>query len=109
MPELITANRLIDGVVIFQSADRGWVEDFSQAAIFADAEATKLAMESAREAEARDFLIEPYPIIVELRNGHYVPRALREAIRATGPTVRRDLGKQALGLAPIIAQHPPLE
>jgi len=25
---------------------------------------------------------------------------LREAIRATGPTVRRDLGKQTLGQAP---------
>ena len=28
------------------------------------------------------------------------PKALREAIRAAGPTVRRDLGKQALGLKP---------
>jgi len=28
------------------------------------------------------------------------PKALREAIRAAGPTIRRDLGKQARGLAP---------
>ena len=32
--------------------------------------------------------------------GHFAPKALREAIRAAGPTIRRDLGKQALGLAP---------
>ena len=42
-------------------------------------------------------------------NGHYAPKALREAIRATGPTVRRDLGKQAEGLAPIAAVHAPTE
>ena len=38
---------------------------------------------------------------VEARNGLIVPKALREAIRAAGPTVRRDLGKQAQGLAPL--------
>jgi len=47
--------------------------------------------------------------LIALRNGHYAPKALREAIRATGPTVRRDLGKQAEGLAPIAAAHAPTE
>ncbi len=42
-----------------------------------------------------------YAVPVEIRNGHVVPKALREAIRAAGPTIRRDLGKQAEGHAPL--------
>ena len=54
-------------------------------------------------------IVDPYAIAVELRNGHYAPKALREAIRASGPTVRRDLGKQAQGQAPVAALHAPTE
>lgn len=109
MSDIVTANRLIDGVVIFQDSAGLWSEDFARAAVYADAGATKAALALAAQAEARDELVEPYAIVVELRNGHYVPKALREAIRATGPTVRTDLGKQAQGQAPVYAQHPPLE
>ncbi len=109
MPAIITANRLIDGVVIFQAANSGWVEAFAEAAVYPDAPSAKAALAVAAEAEASDYLVEPYAIDVELRNGHYVPKALREAIRATGPSVRKDLGKQAQGQAPIFAQHAPLE
>jgi Protein of unknown function (DUF2849) len=107
--QVITANRLADGVVIFADAEGGWVEDFVRAVVYADAAATKAGLERAAEAAARNVLVEPYAIDVVLRNGHYVPKSLREAIRASGPTVRRDLGKQAQGQAPILAQHAPLE
>jgi Protein of unknown function (DUF2849) len=103
MSEIITANRLIDGVVVFQETAGGWAEDFARAAIYEGAEATKAGIALARQAELADIVVEPYAIVVELRNGHYAPKALREAIRATGPTVRLDLGKQALGQAPIVA------
>ena len=33
MPDVITANRLTDGVVVFQTADGGWSEDFNRAAV----------------------------------------------------------------------------
>jgi hypothetical protein len=99
MSEVITANRLIDGVVVFQ-AESGWVEDFARAAIYGDAEAAKAALALAKQDEARDLIVDAYPIVVELRGGHYAPKALREFIRATGPTIRTDLGKQAQGQAP---------
>ena len=64
---------------------------------------------AARSSAAADVdacrVVDPYAVEVELRNGHYAPKALREAIRAAGPTVRRDLGKQAEGLAPLRAAH----
>ena len=106
MSEIITANRLIDGVVLFQDAAGAWSEDFAKAAVHADAAATKAALERAKEDEARDLIVEPYAVVVELRNGHYAPKALRELIRASGPTIRLDLGKQAQGQAPALLEKP---
>jgi Protein of unknown function (DUF2849) len=101
MPDVITANRLADGVVVFQTADRGWSEDFNRAAVWRDAAATAAALARAKEDELQNLVVEPYPVPVDERNGHVAPKALREAIRAAGPTTRRDLGKQAEGYAPL--------
>ncbi len=100
MPDVITANRLADGVVVFQTADGAWSEDFNRATVCSDAVATKAALARAADDMTRNLVVDAYAFAVETRNGHVVPKALREAIRAAGPTVRRDLGKQAHGLAP---------
>jgi Protein of unknown function (DUF2849) len=100
MPDVITANRLTDGVVMFQTADGAWTEDFNRAAVSPDKQATADALKLAKEDEAKNVVVDIYAIAVEERNGHFAPKALREAIRAAGPTIRRDLGKQALGQAP---------
>ncbi len=101
MPDVIAASRLADGVFVFQTADESWSEDFNRAAVRADAGAAAAALALAKEDEAQNLVVEPYAVAVEIRNGHVVPKALREAIRAAGPTVRRDLGKQAEGHAPL--------
>ncbi len=100
MPDVITANRLEDGVVVFQSGDGAWTEDFKSAAVLADAQATADALGRAKLDEANNLVVDAYAVAVAERHGHFAPKALREAIRAAGPTIRRDLGKQALGLAP---------
>jgi hypothetical protein len=100
MPDVITANRLTDGVVVFQSVNEAWSEDFNRAAVLADPQATAEALGRAKRDEANNLVVDAYAVPVEERNGHFAPRALREAIRAAGPTNRRDLGKQAEGLAP---------
>jgi hypothetical protein len=107
--EIVTANRLADGVVVFQDARGGWAEDFARAAVHADAAALQAALGEAAEAVARALIVDPYAIEVVLRNGRYAPKALREAIRASGPTVRRDLGKQAEGQAPVFAHNASVE
>lgn len=106
MSDIVTANRLIDGIVLFQDAAGGWAEDFAKAAIYPDAEATKAALALAKEDERRDLIVDSYAVVVELRNGHYVPKALRELIRASGPTIHLDLGKQAHGQAPVLLEKP---
>jgi hypothetical protein len=105
MQEVITANRLADGSVVFLTADGGWTEDFHAAAVVADAQARANALEVAERAAAANHVVEPYAIELELRAGHLAPKALRETIRASGPTVRLDLGKQAHGQAPTIAKR----
>ena len=106
MTQIVTANRLVDGIVVFQDAAGGWSEDFARAAVRDD---SADALARASQDVAACLILDPYAIEVELRNGHYAPKALREAIRAAGPTVRRDLGKQAEGLAPLHAAHAPTE
>jgi hypothetical protein len=104
MSDIITANRLDDGIVLFQDSSGGWVEDFARAAIYPDAAATAEALARAKQDELNNLLVEPYSVIVEFRNGHYAPKALRELIRASGPTNRLDLGKQAQGQAPVLLE-----
>ncbi|HME85467.1 MAG TPA: DUF2849 domain-containing protein [Roseiarcus sp.] len=109
MPDVITSNRLADGVVVFQGADGAWTEDFKSAAVLADAQATADALSRAKRDEANNLVVDAYAVPVEERNGHFAPKALREAIRAAGPTIRRDLGKQALGQAPYSGPKPASE
>ena len=109
MHRMITANRLADGVVVFQDAHGGWIEDFNHAALLADEDALAAAVSRAQQSADNNEVVEPYAIDLESRAGHFTPKALREAIRASGPTVRRDLGKQAHGQAPTIVQRTSLE
>ena len=106
MQEMITANRLGDGLVVFLDADGGWTEDFHRGAVLdRRGRRRRQASRRAEAAAAANLVVEPYAIELEMRAGHLAPKALRERIRATGPTVRPDLGKQAQGFAPTIAQR----
>lgn len=89
--QVLTANRLLDGEVVFLGAG-AWVEHISAADLFVgDAAGPALA-----EAEAQStVVVAPYLIDVTPTDGVPVPVAYRERLRAVGPTTHRDLGKQA--------------
>ena len=94
----LTANRLIDGEVVFWSGER-WVERFAEAELFADEV-------PAEEAEAHaqtltTLLVEPYLIDVQDVEGGVAPVSYRERVRALGPSNKPDHGKQAEGGAAI--------
>jgi hypothetical protein len=95
---IVTANRLSDGLVVYLCG-AGWgaawserIEDARIARAEEDA-ATLLAQAEGPGQEVR--VIGPY--LIEVAREGAVPRPVshREAIRAQGPTVRLDLGKQA--------------
>ena len=92
MPTVITANRLADGAVVFLGRGMRWVVSLQEAAVLEPEEGDR-ALSQAREDEARQIVVEPYAIDVSESDGQIVAKALREAIRAHGPTVRRDLNR----------------
>ncbi|MGD9740295.1 MAG: DUF2849 domain-containing protein [Bauldia sp.] len=85
--KVLTANRLIDGLVIFVGPDRTWVTDVNDAAILEDGPTLDAAVALGQEGVVGKFLIDPYPVDVTVEDGKPVPVRLRELIRAKGPTV----------------------
>ena len=91
---VLTANRLIDGEVVFWSHGR-WVERFGEAERFADDE-TGGAAEALAKAQPT-VVVEPYLIEIGPSGDGWAPVAYRERLRALGPTNTPQHGKQAEG------------
>jgi hypothetical protein len=90
MAQILTANRLIDGMVLYwRNGD--WIETLAGADLLADTPTADAALAAAQAFVARNLVVNPY--LFEVKNGRPVKE--REIIRAAGPSVRQDLGKQA--------------
>ncbi|HTQ15397.1 MAG TPA: DUF2849 domain-containing protein [Rhizomicrobium sp.] len=94
--QVLTANRLRDGAVVYGRAG-AWVETFEMAEVFEAKETADAALAGAGEDVKARLVVNPYLFAVR-RDGETV-RAVeeREIVRSEGPSVRRDLGKQAGG------------
>ena len=91
MPQMIIANRLRDGVVVFLAPSEGWEPAIVAGTLIDnEADATRL-MAVAKRHEGECQVVDPQLIEVEVNDGKPRPTAIREAIRAFGPTVRTDL------------------
>ena len=91
MPQMIIANRLRDGAIVFLAQNEGWEPAIAAGTLIdSEADATRL-MAVAKRAEVECQVIDPQLIEVELKDGQPRPTAIREAIRAFGPTIRTDL------------------
>lgn len=101
MDQVVIANRLSDGVVVFLAAAPGsargeWKLRIDDASVARDeARAQEILTLGLASAKERNEVIDPYLIDVEQTASGLRPTRYRELIRAFGPTVRRDLGKQA--------------
>ncbi|MDO9474393.1 MAG: DUF2849 domain-containing protein [Caulobacter sp.] len=97
----ITANRLIDGEVVFWKSGQ-WIERFAEAQIFADDDvAGPAAVETAKGQST--VIVEPYLIDIVEAPGGWAPVSYRERLRALGPTNEPTHGKQAEGGASVDA------
>ena len=92
MAQALTANRLSDGEVVYLAAGGAWVERLESAHVLATPAEGESALRVGQEAERTQQVVHAYlfDITPERR-----PVKMREIIRAAGPTVRQDLGKQA--------------
>ena len=93
--QLVTANRLIDGEVVYLTSDSGWSENLQDAVSDEDADNQARLLEQGEEAERNLEIVGAYLMPVAIEAGRIVPQSQREWIRALGPTVRQDIGKQA--------------
>ncbi|MEO7385401.1 MAG: DUF2849 domain-containing protein [Gammaproteobacteria bacterium] len=89
--QMIVANRLTDGRVVFLGAESAWVEDIATGTVAVDPAGAERLLAVAQRAEASNVVVEPYLIGIHDVAGQRQPVSWREAIRAAGPTVRTDL------------------
>ena len=90
----LTANRLIDGEVVFWTGER-WSESYGEARVFENDSDSEAAEAQAKSQTT--LLVDPYLIEVTSVPGGTAPVSYRERLRALGPTNKPDHGKQARG------------
>ena len=95
MLQVVIANRLRDGLVVFLGNGKKWVERVEDCVPAGDDAAAAELAAIGEAAEANQEVVGADLIEVEDRDGVLTPVKMREVIRAQGPTVRKDLGKQA--------------
>src|ERR1700735_3888243 len=91
VPQRLTAKRLQDGAVLYWRAG-SWVERLADSEIFAAPAGADAALAAAQAFVADNSVVNPYLFDVHADGS---PVKEREVIRAAGPSVRDDLGKQA--------------
>lgn len=93
--KVLTANRLIDGEAVWHAGERGWIETLEGAELARDKDAEERLAAIGKASYLRDEVVDVDLIDVDLIEGRIIPLRLRERIRAAGPTIHPDLGKQA--------------
>lgn len=93
-PQMIVANRLLDGRVVFMRADGSWSAIAGEAATAeaADDIATLEGL-AQKSADSNDVLSVELIEATE-RGGKPYPAHMKFAMQAEGPSVRKDLGYQ---------------
>jgi Protein of unknown function (DUF2849) len=91
---MLTANCLRQGDVLYWKAG-GWVRDFTSGEVLPDPVTAIAALEAAKKFVTDNRVVSPYLFEVREKAGKIRPVKEREIVRAAGPSVRTDLGKQA--------------
>ena len=95
--QVMTANRLRDGEVVFLTRSGAWKEKIDEAVLALEPQATA-ALEARAATDVKATLVTgTYLFDAERVGGKIRALHMRERIRTLGPTVRPDLGKQADG------------
>jgi hypothetical protein len=95
MPQVVSANRLADGIVVFWNRG-GWVELLDQAEVLDSKPDIESATLKAQADVAANRVVDIFAFDVKAAGGHIEAVTLRDRIRTAGPTVHRDHGKQAV-------------
>jgi len=86
VPNVVTANRLTDGIVVYLAPDGSWVEDIARARIASTENETKALEDVAAKSVNACKVVAVYPMEVALVDGAVDPLSVREKIRASHRT-----------------------
>ncbi len=87
MLQVVSANRLADGIVVYLGPWGDWVEQLEAAAVFASDAECAAGLEESRAAVAANLIVDPFPVAVVEEAGTRRAVSLRDAIRALGPSI----------------------
>src|ERR1700749_2362254 len=93
--QVLTANHLRSGDVAYWR-DGAWVDHFADAEIFRDKASADAALAAAQAFVKGREVVGTYLFAVREVDGPIRAVEEREIVRSEGPSVRRDLGKQAM-------------
>ncbi len=91
--QVVSANRLDTGAVVWLGHDGSWVAPVAAAAVVEGAEAEN-ALARAKDSERSHVVVDAFLVDVVIEDGFPRPVRPRERIRSRGPSVRPDLGYQ---------------
>lgn len=92
--QVLTANRLSDGAVVYFTASETWSELIAESRIAGDAAASAALLADGLEASDGQVADSPYLIDVTTDGGDLRPLRYRERLRAFGPSVHPGFNKQ---------------
>ncbi|NVJ69681.1 MAG: DUF2849 domain-containing protein [Alphaproteobacteria bacterium] len=93
-PQMIVANRLLDGRVVFLKADGTWTAIAGEAAVAADEAGVETLEGLAQKSADENYVLSVEVIDATERDGKPYPAHMKFAMQAQGPSVRPDLGYQ---------------
>jgi len=93
MQQIIIANSLRDGRVVFLRENQQWSAELTDACVVTNGDDAEKWLAIAKQAETNNEVIDPYLIDVESDNGRLRPTVYREYIRACGPAVHGHPGE----------------
>ncbi len=85
--QIVTANRLTDGAVVYLTAHGGWSESIADGRIALGEFESRDLMAWADRSADQDEVVGPYSMAIGLADGGNRAIGMRETIRAGGPTV----------------------
>lgn len=97
--QVMSANRLRDGEVVYLTRLGVWSEKIDDAVLALEPQAAAALEARAAESVKATLITGQYLVDAERVDGSIRATHIKERIRTLGPTVRKDLGKQSEGTA----------
>ena len=91
--QVVTANDLRTGEVLYYSAAHTWTNRFYNAVIVEKDTAAEALLSQAQEDELKNLVVGVYAIDVTLENGKPSPVKFREQLRVYGPSIHAQFQK----------------